>query len=231
MRALGLAMAKRVMLVRGGILGRNSGLGSAHHNLVELLNSGSVSGWDLDKISEYDLPAKASPFLRLWKRWYSHPRAVKKAIAKSISNGSCDLLHVTDQEQAHLIPKNCKLPVIVTVHDLFHLFPTKMNLGGQEIDIGEQNPPSYRRRDIRKLKRGLARADLLVCDSKATLSDCQKYFPDVKSICVPLGIDVSSYSPNNRTVEKESINDRCNLLIVGSNDPRKRMEFICKIIG
>ena len=231
MRALGLAMAKRVMLVRGGILGRNSGLGSAHHNLVELLNSGSVSGWNLDKISEYDLPAKVSPFLRLWKRWYSHPRAVRKAIAKSISNGSCDLVHVTDQEQAHLIPKNCKLPVIVTVHDLFHLFPTKMNLGGQEIDIGEQNPPSYRRRDIRKLKRGLARADLLVCDSKATLSDCQKYFPDVKSICVPLGIDVSSYSPNNRTVEKESINDRCNLLIVGSNDPRKRMEFICKIIG
>ena len=45
MRALGLAMAKRVMLVRGGVLGRNSGLGSAHHNLADLLGSGSVLGW------------------------------------------------------------------------------------------------------------------------------------------------------------------------------------------
>ena len=224
-------MAKRVMLVRGGVLGRNSGLGSAHHNLADLLGSGSVPGWEIDSICEYELSSRASPIQRLWKRWFSHPRAVKKVISKSVSKGSCDLVHITDQEQAHLIPKNSKLPVVVTVHDLFHLFPTKMKLGGQEIDIGEQNPPSYRRRDINKLKRGLARADLLICDSNATLRDCQKHFPNVKSICVPLGIDVSSYSPNNRTVEIESINDRCNLLIVGSNDPRKRMEFICRILG
>ena len=224
-------MAKRVMLVRGGVLGRNTGLGSAHHNLADLLSLDSIPSWELDSICEYELSVKASPFYRLWKRWFSHPKAVKKAISKSIRQGSCDLVHITDQEQAHLIPKNCKLPVVVTVHDLFHLFPTKMNLGGQEIDIGEQNPPSYRRRDIRKLKRGLARADLLVCDSKATLSDCQKYFPRVKSICVPLGIDVTKFSPENRTVMKESQNNRCNLLIVGSNDPRKRMAFICEILG
>ena len=224
-------MAKRVMLVRGGVLGRNSGLGSAHHNLADLLGSGSVPGWEIDSICEYELSSRASPIQRLWKRWFSHPRAVKKAISKSISKGSCDLIHITDQEQAHLIPKNSKLPVVVTVHDLFHLFPTKMTLGEQEIDIGEQNPPSYRRRDIKKLKRGLARADLLICDSNATLRDCQKHFPNVKSICVPLGIDVSSYSPNNRTIQIEPINDRCNLLIVGSNDPRKRMDFICKILG
>jgi len=224
-------MAKRVMLVRGGVLGRNTGLGSAHHNLADLLSLDSIPSWKLDSICEYELSTKASPFYRLWKRWFSHPKAVKKAISKSIRQGSCDLVHITDQEQAHLIPKNCKLPVVVTVHDLFHLFPTKMNLGGQEIDIGEQNPPSYRRRDIRKLKRGLARADLLVCDSKATLSDCQKYFPEVKSICVPLGIDVTKFSPENRTVMKESQNNRCNLLIVGSNDPRKRMAFICEILG
>ncbi|MAV44293.1 MAG: hypothetical protein CMA30_07465 [Euryarchaeota archaeon] len=224
-------MAKRVMLVRGGVLGRNSGLGSAHHNLADLLGSGSVPGWEIDSVCEYELSSRASPIQRLWKRWFSHPRAVKKAISKTISKGSCDLIHITDQEQAHLIPKNSKLPVVVTVHDLFHLFPTKMTLGEQEIDIGEQNPPSYRRRDIKKLKRGLARADLLICDSNATLRDCQKHFPNVKSICVPLGIDVSSYSPNNRTIQIEPINDRCNLLIVGSNDPRKRMEFICKILG
>ena len=224
-------MAKRVMLVRGGVLGRNSGLGSAHHNLADLLGSGSVPGWEIDSVSEYQLPIRASPLQRLWKRWFSHPRVVDKAIRKSFSKGSCDIVHITDQEQAHLVPKRSKLPVIVTVHDLFHLFPSKMNLGGQEIDIGEQNPPSYRRRDIKKLKRGLSRADLLICDSKATLRDCQKNFPNVKSICVPLGIEVSSYSPKERDLKLEKVNDRCNLLIVGSNDPRKRMEFICKVLG
>ena len=224
-------MAKRVLLVRGGILGRNSGLGSAHHNLADLLGSGSVPGWEIDSISEYELPSRASPFYRLWKRWFSHPRAVKKAISKSVSNGSCDVVHITDQEQAHLIPKRCKLPVVVTVHDLFHLFPKKMKIGEQEIDIGEQNPPSYRRRDIKNLKRGLSRANLLVCDSKATLKDCQRHFPNVKSICVPLGIDVSKYSPSNRDTEQKLLNDKCNLLIVGSHDPRKRMDFICQVLG
>ena len=224
-------MAKRVLLVRGGILGRNSGLGSAHHNLADLLGSGSVPGWEIDSISEYELPPRASPFYRLWKRWFSHPRAVKKAISKSVSNGSCDVVHITDQEQAHLIPKRCKLPVVVTVHDLFHLFPKKMKIGEQEIDIGEQNPPSYRRRDIKNLKRGLSRANLLVCDSKATLKDCQRHFPNVKSICVPLGIDVSKYSPSNRDTEQKLLNDKCNLLIVGSHDPRKRMDFICQVLG
>jgi glycosyltransferase involved in cell wall biosynthesis len=106
-----------------------------------------------------------------------------------------------------------------------------MKVGGQEIDIGEQNPPSYRRRDIRKLKKGLSRANLLICDSKATLKDCQRHFPNVKSICVPLGIDVSKYSPSNRETEQKSLNNRCNLLIVGSHDPRKRMDFICQVIG
>ena len=224
-------MAKRVLLVRGGILGRNSGLGSAHHNLADLLGSGSVPGWEIDSISEYELPPRASPFYRLWKRWFSHPRAVKKAISKSVSNGSCDVVHITDQEQAHLIPKRCKLPVVVTVHDLFHLFPKKMKIGEQEIDIGEQNPPSYRRRDIKNLKRGLSRANLLVCDSKATLKDCQRHFPNVKSICVPLGIDVSKYSPSNRDTEQKLLNHKCNLLIVGSHDPRKRMDFICQVLG
>jgi glycosyltransferase involved in cell wall biosynthesis len=224
-------MAKRVLLVRGGVLGRNSGLGSAHHNLVDLLESKSVPGWEIKAVCEYELPLRASPFHRLWKRWFSHPKVVKKAISKSISNGSCDVVHITDQEQAHLIPKRCKLPVIVTVHDLFHLFPSKMKIGQQEIDIGEQNPPSYRRRDIKKLKRGLSRANLLVCDSKATLSDCQKHFPNVKSICVPLGIDVAKYSPFNRIIDAKPLNQRCNLLIVGSHDARKRMDFICQVIG
>ena len=231
MRAPRRAMAKRVMLVRGGVLGRNSGLGSAHHNLVDLLHGAQVPGWDIGVVGEYQLPPRATPISRLWKRWFSHPRTVKKMIGKATSNKSCDVVHITDQEQAHLVPKNSSLPVCVTVHDLFHLFPSSMKIGDQEIAIGEQNPPSYRRRDIKKLKKGLARADLLICDSKATLADCQKYFPDSKSICIPLGIDVSKHDSRNRAIDDSPANEKCDLLIVGSHDPRKRMHFICQVLG
>ena len=36
---VGGSMAKRVLLVRGGSLGRNTGLGAAHHNLVDMLEA------------------------------------------------------------------------------------------------------------------------------------------------------------------------------------------------
>ena len=42
-----------------------------------------------------------------------------------------DIMHVTDQEQAGLIPKTGN--TVVTIHDLFHLFPSKRN----DIQIGD----------------------------------------------------------------------------------------------
>jgi hypothetical protein len=47
MRPAGVAMAKRVLLVRGGSLGRNTGLGAAYYNLVDMLNSGQIKDWEL----------------------------------------------------------------------------------------------------------------------------------------------------------------------------------------
>ena len=55
MRDAGDGMAKGVLIVRGGSLGRNSGLGSAHHNLVDLLSSGAIHGWKVAEVCEYPL--------------------------------------------------------------------------------------------------------------------------------------------------------------------------------
>ena len=231
-----VVMVKSVILARGGVLGRNTGIGGAHHNLLDSLKNGNIHGYQLAATCEYNLSVKTNPVKRLLMRWWSHPRVVNKFVKSSVRDGNCDILHVTDQEQAHLVPNNCKVPVVVTVHDLFHLFPKQVKIGQEIIQVGEPKPPSYRRKDLKKLTKGLMRANLLVCDSRATLSDCKKHFPNVKSICIPLGLDIDAYAnfiqeDSEVTGPAQHLPVGCNLLIVGSHDPRKRLKFICEVLG
>jgi glycosyltransferase involved in cell wall biosynthesis len=174
-----------------------------------------------------------NPLSRLFKRWYAHPKRIKKLLDKE---HNYSLLHVTDQEQAHLIPEHCSLPVVVTVHDLFHFFPQRIKIGEDSVEVGEQNPRWYRRRDLVKLRAGLARADLLVCDSQATLSACQKHFPKVNSVCVPLGLEVKSFAPMSQEhtdvmAPASLFTKKCHLLVVGSHAPRKRLQFLSQLLG
>ena len=226
-------MAKQVLLVRGGALGVNTGIGGAHHNLATSLAQGEIKGWGSTATCEYRVKKRMNPLSRLYKRWYAHPKRVNKILKKQ---HNYSILHITDQEQAHLIPENCPLSVVVTVHDLFHFFPERINIGGTSIEIGEQNPRWYRRRDLVKLRTGLARADLLVCDSQATLLACQKHFPNVNSVCVPLGLDVKSFAPMNQEnadvmAPASQLVKKCHLLIVGSHAPRKRLQFLSQLLG
>ncbi|DAC55254.1 MAG TPA: glycosyltransferase family 4 protein, partial [Candidatus Poseidoniaceae archaeon] len=222
-------MAKRVLLVRGGALGRNTGLGAAHHNLVDMLNSGKVTGWQLAGVCEYPLSKTSNPLSRIWNRWFSHPKRVAKKIKNEV--GEFDLVHITDQEQAHLVPKDSNIPVVITVHDLFHLFPEQLQFGDEIVDIGEVSPGMIRRRDLNKLKHGVRRASHLICNSQHTLGAAKINFPKVQSTCIPLGIDSAKYHPDNQELVDISLPDACNLLVVGSNDPRKRMKFLFEVIS
>ena len=227
----GGSMAKRVLLVRGGSLGRNTGLGAAHHNLVDMLNSGQVDGWELAGICEYPLSKTSNPISRIWNRWFSHPKRVAKQIRKLAQEKACDLVHITDQEQAHLVPNNSPIPVIITVHDLFHMFPEQLQFGDERVDIGDLSPGIIRRRDLIKLKHGVRRASHLICISRHTLNAAKSNFPSVKSTCIPSGIDSARYHPDNQELIDISLPDACNLLVVGSNDPRKRMKFLFEVIA
>ena len=227
----GGSMAKRVLLVRGGSLGRNTGLGAAHHNLVDMLNSGEVDGWELAGICEYPLTKTSNPISRIWNRWFSHPKRVAEKIRKLAQEKACDLVHITDQEQAHLVPNNSPIPVIITVHDLFHMFPEQLQFGDERVDIGDLSPGMIRRRDLIKLKHGVRRASHLICISRHTLNAAKSNFPSVKSTCIPSGIDSARYHPDNQELIDISLPDACNLLVVGSNDPRKRMKFLFEVIA
>ena len=125
------------------------------------------------------------------------------------------------------MPKNCPVPGIITVHDLFHLFPEHLRFSDEVIAVGDTKPGIVRRRDLQKLKAGINRANHLLCNSKHTLEAAEQHFPTVAASRVPLGIESAKYHPENNQTIKLDLPDKCNLLVVGSNDPRKRMNFLC----
>ena len=224
-------MPRRVLVARGGAISSLSGLGRAHHDLVRHLRHGDIEGWELAE--EIDHPTGGSPLRRLWRRWRSHPRKVARRVSELVASGKSDLLHISDQEQAILVPHDSSIPVAVTVHDLFHLDPQIIESPEGKITVGEQNPGRVRKRDLEKIHAGLGRADLLICDSRTTQEHAERLFPDSRTIVVPLGIDTTARNPHMSPQPRpESLpSARLNLLIIGSEEPRKRLLFAIDVLS
>ena len=223
-------MVRRVLLARGGALRSNTGLGRAHFSVVSLLEKTLVKDWTLAGNIEHKL--EENIFSRVWNRWRSHPILVKRKTEST----TADLLHITDQEQAHLVPNNSKIPVAVTVHDLFHISPRKIALDNGVIDVGENNPNLIRKFDISKLKSGLNRADLLICISESTRNEVKRLFPNKKTALVRHQIDVDYWDPELNPKSSELISDfydseKCLIITVGSDEPRKRLGLVKDIIS
>ena len=203
------------MLARGGALSPYSGLGSTHSALAQRLQSGIVEEYELGLIHEY--PLSKNPVKRLWRRWFSGPSTVGK-MAKQV-----EIVHITDQEQAGLVPSSGIS--VVTVHDLFHLFPNTRN----GVEIGNQKPSMIRKKDIKKIKKGLARATLLICVSKDTQQECEMRFPGTPTAWIPHAINIQDYEIE--TERPSWFNQGVNLLVIGSEEPRKRVAFAVEVCG
>ncbi len=201
------------MLARGGALSPFSGLGSTHESHLSRLKSGLVENYALAVTHEYQI--SKNPLGRLWKRWFRAPKNVEK-LSKTV-----DITHITDQEQAGLCPKNGKR--VITIHDLFHIFPFE----NHDVKIGNHKPSIIRKKDLQKIKSGINRADLLVCVSKYTQKECEMRFPGIKTAYVPHAIDLDDYS-----IETERPNwfkEGKNLVIIGSEEDRKRVDFAIRV--
>ena len=190
-----------------------SGLGSTHSALVERLKTGIVEGFQLGSVHEYEL--SKNPIKRLWRRWKSAPKKV------SLWAESHDIVHITDQEQAGLVPNNAKS--VVTVHDLFHLFPSQR----EGIEIGDHKTSMIRKRDLIRIKEGISRADLLVCVSKDTQQECEMRFPGIATAWIPHAIELERYAVE--TTRPSWFKDGINLIIIGSEEPRKRVDFAIQV--
>ena len=224
---------KRVLLVRGGVLTPYSGLGGAFHDLMTSLESGHFQPWESAGVEEYDLGQRPSAIKRLVRRWFGHPRQVRKTIRRLHAEGRLDVVHVSDQEQAHLVPHQSPVPVVVYVHDFFHLFPSVITLSGASVEVGEQRPSLIRRRDLRKLMNGLRRADAFICNTDATAALCREHFPSTPLYQIPYALDVRAYAPPSELPPKPAslADGSCHLLVVGSHDPRKRLSFLTEVLG
>lgn len=224
---------KRLLLVRGGVLTPYSGLGGAFHDLRTDLESGAFAPWSSAGTVEYDLGPSPGPLTRLMKRWYGHPRHVRGVIKRLHETGSVDLVLVSDQEQAHLVPRSAPVKVAVYVHDFFHLYPTTITLSGDRVEVGDQRPSAVRRRDLRRLKQGLARADVFFCNTAATAELCAKHFPSTPLYRIPYALDVAKFAPPEvlPAAPAGMSPERCHLLVVGSHDPRKRLTFLVEVLA
>ena len=220
-------MGNRVLLVRGGELPLTSGFGRAHNATIQRLESGLVSGWEIIQEVNHAMD-DAGSLQRLRRRWFSHPRKVKNVAVQT----NPDLIHITDQEQAHLVPKKISCPVVITVHDLFLLDPKIMKTDWGPIEIGNQNPGIVRGMDIRRLKRGLSRANLAICISKKTAEHLAQLMPNIPIVIVPNSVDVQSRDPRiNLRPRPELEPDSLHLLVIGSEDRRKAISFVLDVIG
>lgn len=223
---------KRVLLVRGGVLTPHSGLGGAFHDLRNALETGLFAAWCSAGTMEYDLGSSASPWKRLMTRWYRHPKKVKNTVHRLQEANQLDLVLVSDQEQAHLVPTNASVPVIVYVHDFFHLFPQTITLSGEAVEVGQHRPGFVRRRDLRKVLKGLKRADAFICNTDATAALCRQHFPSMPLFQIPYALDVGNYRPpTTLPARPETLpSTKCHLLVVGSHDPRKRLKFLMEVL-
>jgi len=223
----GGGMGNRVLLVRGGELPITSGFGRAHNATIQRLESGLVSDWEIIQEVNHAMD-DLSALKRLRRRWFTHPRNVKSVAI----NTNPDLIHITDQEQAHLVPKNISCPVVITVHDLFLLDPKVIQTEWGPIEIGNCNPGMVRRMDIRRLKKGLSRANLAICISKRTAEHFSKLMPNIPTVIVPNSVDVDARNPALNLRPKPDLDsDSLHLLVVGSEDRRKALGFVLDVIG
>jgi len=203
------AFLRRITVARGGALTPYSGLGGVHADLVQRLSSGLIDGYELSNAHEY--PISKNPFSRLWKRWFRGPSRVRRL------SKHCELVHVTDQEQAGLVPTMGRS--VVTVHDLFHLFPEVRN----GIKVGHQQPGFVRKKDLKRIRQGLSKASLLICISKETQKQCETHFPGVATAWIPHGIDLAQYGIE--TERPSWFTEGVNLIVIGTEEPRKRVDF------
>lgn len=212
-------MARRVLLVRGGELPRQSGLGRAHHELVDRLKAGQIPGYELAGVIEH--PTGGNPLQRWWRRRRGHPKMVHRAVWDTIDGGTADLVHITDQEQAHLVPAELEVACSITVHDLFHLKP-RVVIG---IEVGDHSPNGTRSKDLNHLRSGLARADLLISISESTAEECRELWPEKPVSVVHHAIDPEPYQIEGEIGLRNFV-----LLTVGSNEPRKRLDFLDEVV-
>jgi glycosyltransferase involved in cell wall biosynthesis len=165
-----------------------------------------------------------NPLRKYYERFYQHPKAVKQVDA--------DLFHIIDHSDAHIAYglKKIGKPVVVTCHDLVQfIYP--------EIMKNQARFPSFSLAVWQYCVKGITLADSTIAVSSNTAKDVAHWLnvtPD-KIAVVPNGVDTVFDLIDKKAVADwkqqytKSPNEIC-LLHVGSNQQRKNIETVLKVI-
>ena len=212
-------MFRRVVLARGSK--GDSGYG-ANHSVVEwLLDRAKAPGWTRASTVSTDASSR------------SHA----KMIASSIEEAGADLLHITNQLDAGMVPpKGIGVPVVVTVHDLYDHRPRAIDAGDVPVPLGDRFPSSAKSRLLKSCKEGMSRADLLLCASRRTLEEAREMFPGTRCELVRDSLDEDFWDPNRNPRDREILGEtgdegKCLLVSVGEKDPRWRSQFVSEVMS
>ncbi|MEN9869037.1 MAG: hypothetical protein RLZZ171_20 [Cyanobacteriota bacterium] len=165
-----------------------------------------------------------NPIRKYYERFYHHPKAVKQVDA--------DLFHIIDHSDAHIAYglKKIGKPVVVTCHDLVQfIYP--------EIMKNQARFPTFSLAVWQYCVKGITLADSIIAVSSNTAKDVAHWLnvtPD-KIAVVPNGVDTVFDLIDKKAVADwkqqytKSPNEIC-LLHVGSNQQRKNIETVLKVI-
>ena len=212
-------MFRRVVLARGSM--GDSGYG-ANHSVVEwLLDRAKTPGWTRASTVSTDASSR------------SHA----KMITGSIEEAGADLLHITNQLDAGMVPtKGVGVPVVVSVHDLYDHRPRAIDAGDVPVPLGDRFPSSAKSRLLKSCKEGMSRADLLLCASRRTLEEAREMFPGTRCELVRDSLDEDFWDPNRNLRDREILGEtgdegKCLLVSVGEKDPRWRSQFVSEVMS
>ena len=211
-------MFKRVVLARGST--EPAGYGANHGVVSDLLDRAKVPGWTKAATVEDKTGSR------------SHA----KKVAEAARDTDADVLHVTCQEDAHLVPRDSAIPVVVSVHDLFDFRPRAIDAGDISVPLGNRYPSSARAKHLSSCREGMGRADLLLCASEMTMDEATGMFPGTKCVLVRDSVDCSFWDPHRNPRARSVLGDyedeeKCLLVSVGEKDPRWRSQFVSEVIS
>jgi glycosyltransferase involved in cell wall biosynthesis len=165
-----------------------------------------------------------NPIRKYYERFYHHPNAVKQVDA--------DLFHIIDHSDAHIAYglKKIGKPVVVTCHDLVQfIYP--------EIMKNQARFPAFSLAVWQYCVKGITLADRTIAVSSNTAKDLAHWLnitPD-KIAVVPNGVDRVFDLIDKKVIadwkqqHTKSPDEIC-LLHVGSNQQRKNIETVLKVI-
>lgn len=163
--------------------------------------------------------ALPDPGYRRWARfparWLAYPRTIDWA--------RWDVVHILDHSYAHVLHhRRGHARTVLTVHDLYAFEPLAQHRGLRGLVLERVN---------RRVLNGIRRADVCLCDSRATLDAAVRHFPDVavRMRHEPLGVDQRFFVADLSNARRHGrvllgIGEHAQMVLhVGSCVPRKNI--------